>query len=228
MVKSTIAVWLHSLMIFLSPPAKVAALPAFAGWAETAEERDARYREIADDLYAVTFDARERPVFAGIHGRARTAAQLLALAFMEGGFAKDVDKGPCVKTGKPGRMRCDGGMSACLLQIKIGTGTTREGWTQADLFADRQKCFRAGLHIVQRSFRACRKDGLTALLDTYASGVCGRGHVEGQARLDLGRRLFDREGHPTEGDIVFLMSPAPVAPSEGHVEGGSPLASAVQ
>lgn len=208
----TITEWLAGLMIAKAPPDRLASLPQFRGWEETAEQKRVRYGEIAEAVYRVTYDPAESPVFGGKLGRARTATLLLAIAFYEGGFAHDVDKGPCFREGKH-KGRCDGGLSACLMQLRVGRGTTTEGWTQADLFADREKCFRAGLHRVQTSFRACRRDGdADARLDAYVSGLCHGGTPAGRARLALGRSLFDRPGRPPGTDDAFLRAPpAPAA-----------------
>ncbi len=198
-----ITAWLLAIMVHLAPPERLAAAPQFSGWEETAVEKQDRYMNIAKDIYEVSFDPGEHPLFSGAHGRSRTAALLLSLAFMEGGFARDVDKGPCYR-GRDGKFaRCDGGRSACLLQIQIGQGATQEGWFQGDLFGDRKKCFRAGLRIVRRSFKACHGRGPDALLNVYASGTCSRGEKEGKARLELARRLFAAE-HPAEADADLM------------------------
>ena len=50
-----------------------------------------------------------------------------------------------------------------------------EGWTPRDLVTSRERCFRRGLHILQRGQRFCKKAGKRAFLNHYASGYCDRG-----------------------------------------------------
>jgi hypothetical protein len=208
-----VTAWLVSLLVLLAPPERLAAAPALPGWAETTQERTARYEAIAADLAAVVFDPGVRPVYGGPEGRARTATLVLALAYMESGFAPDVDQGPCYR-GPPGSKlhgRCDGGLSACLLQIRLGAGTTREGWTQQDLFADRRKCFTAGLRLVRQSTRAAQRAGLGEddLLRVYASGSVSRGAKESKVRLALARKLIARGGLPANDGNLFVIPLSP-------------------
>jgi hypothetical protein len=205
-----VVAWLVSLMASLAPPEVAAAQPAFPGWAETAEERAARYESIASDLAAVVYAPETRPLYSGRRARARTAALLVALAFKESGFAPDVDRGPCVKIRDPktGYARCDGGASACMLQVRTGAGTTLEGWTREELFADRKKCFTAGMNAARRSFVACARLGLDSLLNVYASGTCERGGPQGKERLDLALRLVSRPGAPIDAAVSNGASPA--------------------
>ncbi|APR88518.1 hypothetical protein A7982_13867 [Minicystis rosea] len=189
-------------MMWAAPPDRFAAAQSYPGWEETAEARSARYRSIAEDLQAVAYDPAERPLFAGKRGRARTAALLLALALKESGLAPDTDRGPCYR-GRDGRnARCDSGRSACMLQIRVGKGTTPEGWTKEDLFADRRKCFRAGLHLARRSVGACSQDGPDFILNAYASGVCGLGHQQSRERVALAERLFVRQPVPADDALT--------------------------
>lgn len=209
-----VVIWLLGLMTFLAPPDRLAAAPQYPGWEETVEQKQERYLSIAEDIAEVAFDPAEQPVFNGPRGRVGTAALILALAFGESGFARDVDQGPCYRGADGRSSRCDGGQSACMMQIRIGAGRTREGWSQADLFADRTKCLRAGMHLARRSFRACRGEQLEYRLNAYASGVCGRGHLGSQARMRLWRRIYDRAGRPTEPDLTFLPPPEAGSGSE--------------
>lgn len=177
----------------IAPSARLAALPAWPGWAETAEERHERYEGIAAAAWAVANDPEERPVFAGARGRERTASLLLGIAWLESGFARDVDLGPCYR-GRDGRgPRCDSGRSACLMQIQIGGGVTREGWNNSELFSDRERCFRAGLHLVRKSFAACARSGIGHELDAFTDGACGSlvAAARSRPRLAAGRRVFD-------------------------------------
>lgn len=190
--------WLVALMVSLAPPAKIVARPTYPGWGETCEQRTERYHALAEAAVGVALDPAEAPLWGGHDGRVRTAVTLLALSFKESGWARDVDEGPCYQDPRNPR-HCDGGRSACVMQIHIGAGATPEGWTQADLFADRRKCFAAGLHAVRRSFGACRRarNAPEHLLAAYASGVCEKGHRESTERLALGERLWSRRDRPS-------------------------------
>jgi hypothetical protein len=209
-------------MKVIAPPERLVAAPQFSGWEETIEAKEARYLSIANDIAQVAYDPDEQPAFAGRRGRQETAALLLAIAFKESGFAHDVDKGPCVqhKDRKTGYVRCDGGASACMMQIRIGAGTTKEGWTQRDLFADRTKCFRAGLSLVRRSMNACREHPVEYRLNAYASGVCSLGHSGSKDRMRYWRKLLDMPGRPKIVDALLMPKPVE-APS------GSKLAAAL-
>lgn len=171
MITNPVIAWLFAIMIQVAPPERLAAQPQIPGHEETAEEKRVRYESIATDLYTTVYDPTVTPLFRGSKGRAMTAVLELAVAFHEGGFAHDVDKGPCYQ-GKGFRGRCDGGLAACLMQIELGDGTTKEGWSKADLFADRQKCFRAGLSVLRRSMSSCRKLPPQLQLGVYAQGSC--------------------------------------------------------
>lgn len=176
-----------------APPARLSAAPSWPGWSETAEARAERYRGIAEAAVEVAYDPRERALFQGPHGRKRTASLLLAIAFFESGYAPDVDRGPCypARDTKTGLVRCDGGRSACLLQIQVGAGTTAEGWTRDELFADRVKCFRAGLHLARKSFTKCGpKLGAAGALNAYATGACETPSDAGRVRLSFGEKLY--------------------------------------
>ncbi len=197
-----IAAWLLALMTWKAAPARMAALPQFKGYEESASEKQARYEAFASDIERVAFDVAETPLFGGSDGRARTAVVILSVAYHEGGWALDVDLGPCAKI--PGR--CDGGLSACTMQIRIGTGTTAEGWTQADLFGDRRKCFRAGMHRLQRSFRSCAKLGSEHSFDAYAAGKC----IPSKASSELAdtAKMFARHAPIPGPDTLFMLTPS--------------------
>jgi hypothetical protein len=240
---NAISAWLYALMVYLAPPDKLAAAPQLQGWEETAEDKHARYKEIAEALYHVTYDEGRRPLFGGSRGRARTAATLLAIAFMESGFAKDVDKGPC-STKRPPGMDCDGGQAAGLGQIRLVDGLTIlpihgvEGKTQKDVFADRELMFSIELFMVARSFASCRKYGADWALNVYASGSCTRskkpnkisgegllagqlvhepdGLAAGRVRLVLARRLLSRTDVPgPDKDYLVGHRPVPEAARPG-------------
>jgi hypothetical protein len=216
---NTVIAWIMSLMVQVAPPERLAAVPQLPGWEETVEEKLERYESIAKDLYEVAYDPKTRPLYGGERGRAMTAATILGIAFHESGFAADVDKGPCYREGKF-RERCDGGRSACLMQIQIGDGTTAlrhgvEGLSQVDLFRDRKACFRAGLSLVRRSFASCAKAGSDAKLAAYASGRCDNpmGIVRSRELLGIARRFVADRSRIPGPDTTFLEAVSVLNPS---------------
>jgi hypothetical protein len=144
---------------------------AMIGWvplqshlpSESVDEAQARYESIARDAAAVAFDEAEAPLFSGPEGRTQTALLMLSIASYESGYAKRVDDG---------RGLGDHGHSYCLMQLRIGRGTTHEGWTGPELTSDRKRCFRAGLHVVRTSFGVCRALPVDDRLSAYATGHC--------------------------------------------------------
>jgi hypothetical protein len=198
----SIIVWLVALMMLQSPPDKGALAGRFVKDAvETTEQRIERYQAIATAIATVAFDPNEKPVFGGRTGRFATASLLLAISWMESGWRRDVDLG----LGKEAR---GGGMDTCSMQIRLGKNEkTREGWDWQDIVNDREKCFRAGLHIVRRSFAACSKLPVEHRLSAYASGSChesllGQGRMidawkKSAARISVARKLMGRIPLPT-------------------------------
>lgn len=209
MVNPVVA-WILSIMIQVAPPAKLVTQPQLPGWEETEQQKLARYHSIAEDLYHVVYDPNTKPLYKSENGRAITAATLLAIAFHESGFAHDVDKGPCYR-GKDGRWgRCDGGLSATLMQIRLGEEATTkrvhgvDGLKQKDLFADRKQAFRVGLHLVHRSFVACSKNGPDLKLAGYASGNCAAGHTESNRILHIARRFVADKSKVPGPDTAYI------------------------
>lgn len=203
-MRSEVADWLLALMVAFAPPERAEKHDPFPGWEETTAERRDRYAEIGRDLYAYVYHPDTKPVFGGKKGRARTASLLLAIAYHESGFAKDVDKGPCYRGKSGNSARCDSGMSACLMQIHIGDGSTPEGWTQKDLFADRKKCFAAGLRLIRRSFAACKSLPIKHRLNAYASGSCAKGHEGSERLMNLADKFATRSPIPGP-DASFIQ-----------------------
>jgi len=199
-MKEVIVSWMVSLMTSFSPPDKAVKAQAWPGWEETVEERTARYRDIASDLYDTVYDPEFVPLYGGEKGRALTAALTLAVAFHESGFSKDVDIGPCYR-GKDGKStRCDSGRAYCMMQIQTvySDNTTREGWKGQELFDDRKKCFTAGINALRRSIRSCRSKGPDFQFAVYASGTCDRG-LKGSKELQaLNRRFVARKPVPKD------------------------------
>jgi hypothetical protein len=127
------------------------------------EDTIARYESIARDAATVAFDEAEQPLFSGPEGRVRTALLMLSIASFESSYQRAVDIGDG---------RGDHGNSYCLMQIQVGDGTTREGWTGRQLVTDRTKCFRAALHILHGSFYVCRNLPIEDRMSAYATGRC--------------------------------------------------------
>lgn len=210
--------WILGLMLQAAPPPRLAAGPQWPGWEETAEQKEARYESFASDLVEAVYDPALKPLFGGKRGRALTAAMVLGVAFHESGFAADVDLGPCYR-GKNGTdKRCDGGMSACPMQIKIGAGTTTrgahgiDGLTQADLFRDRKLCFRVGIHQLRRSLLQCTKRGESERLNAYASGRCDFGAAESKSLLGQVRRFLTNKDAIPMDETALSPLPVPSAP----------------
>jgi hypothetical protein len=165
---------------------------AMIGWvplhahtpSETLDDVHARYESIARDAVSVAFDEAEAPVFSGPEGRTQTALLMLSIASYESGYRKKVDGGTTLG---------DHGHSYCLMQVRVGSGITREGWSGPDLIADRRLCFRAGLHILRSSFGACRTLAVDDRLSAYATGHCFADAAISRSRV--GRARAWREAH---------------------------------
>jgi len=172
--------WILALLLALAPrPFAVPSMP------ETQDAYEHRLNDVATQLAAQVKGSRE-------------AALMVALAYMESGFAVDADVGPCDL--RLGRERCDGGRSVSMWQVMIANDETREGWDKADLFAHREHAIHEALQRVRRSLGACRAFGPDAVLDVYAGGRCSAPgelvRAKGLQRLALARRLLDRHPFP--------------------------------
>jgi hypothetical protein len=165
---------------------------AMVGWVplhvhaprESPDQVQARYESIARDVATVAFDEAEAPLFEGPDGRTQTALLMLSVASYESGYRKGVDDG--VRLG-------DHGHSFCLMQIRLGQGATREGWTGPALIHDRQLCFRAALHILRASFGICHTLPVEDRLSAYATGHCFADAKISRTRV--GRARAWREAH---------------------------------
>lgn len=183
--------WAFSVLQSMLPAEKMAAAHDWVGIHETVEDRVARYHRFVDDLEAVVFDPATKLPFSGPMARSQTAALLIGIAAHESGLAPDVDLGPCKRDTPATKLRCDSGHAACTLQVHVtvlqadGRRTTREGWTLEDLFADRQKCFRAGLAAARGSMGQCKSHGDEGRLAAYAAGTC-----DSEAGLKGSRELW--------------------------------------
>lgn len=199
MTVEALAAWLVAIMVATVPP---------GGWRskaqarETAEQGRARYEAIAQAIAKVSLDREEAPLFDGADGRARTAALLLAISLHESHWRRDVDLGL-------GRYGPRGGRRYhCLMQIAIDRGKTAEGWTATQLVQSRERCLRAGLHILQRGRRFCDRAGPRAFLNHYASGYCNRGRQQARSRWDSYHTFLRK--HP-----LPKPKPKPKSSSEG-------------
>lgn len=183
--------WVLAVLESMLPAEKMVVAHDWVGIVETVEQRRARYESFANDLEAVVFDPATKLPFAGPMARSQTAALLIGIAAHESGLAPDVDLGPCKRDTPATKLRCDSGHAACVLQVHVtvlqadGRRTTREGWTLEDLFADRQKCFRAGLAAARGSLGMCNAHGDEGRLAAYASGSC-----DSEAGLKGSRELW--------------------------------------
>jgi hypothetical protein len=181
---------MESLVAYLVA-AMVAWVPLYAHRTESADEARARYEVIARDAVTIAFDDGEAPLYAGPDGRAKTAVLMLAVASFESSFRPAVDDGVG---------RGDGGRSVCLMQIRVGAGTTREGWTGNDLVFDRTRCFRAALHILRSSFGTCRAYAEVDRLSAYATGRCLMGTEVSRARVTRARSWWMSHPLPKTSD----------------------------
>lgn len=167
------AVWLTSVLTSLAP----APMGGKADPNESPVARASRIESIAADIAEVVYDPSEEPIFMGPKARNQTAAMVATFAVEEGmNLSHGVDTG---------RILGDAGKSYCMMQINVGKGKTKEGWTGPDLIADRKKCIKAGMHALRRSFWTCKNNPLKERFAVYASGNCVVGR-------DISSRRWDR------------------------------------
>lgn len=170
--------WAFSVLQSMLPAEKMHAAHDWIGVHETVESRVVRYHAWVDDLERVVFDADTKLPFTGPFARSQSAALIIGIAAHESGLAPDVDLGPCKRDTPATKTRCDSGHAACTMQVQAtfiqadGRRTTREGWTLEELFADRTKCFRAGLAAARGSLGMCNSHGDEGRLAAYAAGSC--------------------------------------------------------
>jgi len=154
---------------------------------ESPEETAKRYESIAQDVASVAFDEAEKPLFAGPDGRIQTALFMLSIASYESSYKKVVDEGAD---------RGDGGRSYCLMQIRVGDGRTREGWTGSQLVADRKLCLRAALHILHGSFNVCHNLPVEDRMSAYATGRCFEHADVSRSRIYRARAWWHKHAPP--------------------------------
>jgi hypothetical protein len=172
-----VTAWALAIMVAWAPPGR----SKIRGAVETEAEGQARYAEIARTVVNVVYEPTTQPLFRGAYGRASTAALLLAVAFHESGFRRDVDLGI-------GKLARGSGTDSCLMQIRVGSGRTPQGWSHTDLVQDRQKCFLAGLALIRRSFAACHRLSVRDWLSAYTRGRCVENDPSSRSRVDLATR----------------------------------------
>jgi hypothetical protein len=172
--------------------AMLAWVPLYAQTSESKDDALSRYESIAQDAATVALDDQEAPLFGGPNGRTQTALLMLSIASYESSYRKTVDDG----TG-----RGDHGHSYCLMQIRVGDGVTREGWSGTDLISERTRCFRAALHILHGSFNVCHKLPVEDRMSAYATGRCFENAAVSRSRIGRAR-------------VWWLNHPAP--PREGE------------
>lgn len=174
MTATVLASLVFGWLVATAPPAPFARLATYPEAEETADERELRYADIAEDVAAVV--ATDVPELAA---RRRAAALLVAIAWHESGFAKDVDLGPCA----PGRLKgggCDSGRAVSLWQVQ----------NHSAQIAGRRDAARIALRLARRSFQACRHLPRELRLAVYAGGTCG--NRKAQQRSAEIVAVFDR------------------------------------
>ena len=149
--------------------------------AESPAVSQLHYESIARDVASVVLDEAEPPLFDGPDARAQTALLMLSVASFESAYRVKVDEGG---------HRGDNGHSYCLMQIHVGDGKTREGWSGSELLQTRTLCFRAALHLLHASFNACRAFPLEDRLGAYATGHCFLGANVSRSRLGRARTYW--------------------------------------
>ena len=159
--------WILSLLLMLAPPEQYVVHHARFGL-ETVGEREARYLSIAIDIAEELEEVPE-------HRRRWLGALLVSVAYLESGFAPDVDLGPCA----PVRGRCDGGRAVSLWQLH----------GHPEQAGDRPAAVATAIDQILQSASACRRYGPDAILRVYASGSCERGAAASARRVTLARRL---------------------------------------
>lgn len=154
MVTEKIAALVLAWLVQVAPPDRFAQIPTYPEAVETAEERQERYQDIAADVAHVAAESAETEA-----GAVRAARLLVAIAWHESGFARDVDLGPCAprRVAKGG---CDSGRAKGLWQIQAYEVPTRRDGA------------RLALRLARRSITACQKLPKEARLAAYAAGTC--------------------------------------------------------
>jgi len=99
------------------------------------------------------------------------------------------------------------------MQLRVGKGSTPEGWSHADLVADRTKCFRAGYRLLRRSIGACRRLPPLDWLSAYARGQCAEGEPTSHALIGPAFQVRSAPLDDAQAARV-LASAAPAPPAQ--------------
>lgn len=188
----------------------------------------ARRTKHMTSIVNVVFDSSERSLFGGPNGRMMTALFVDSIMSFEGTYSRLVDSGKwngdCKVVLPGGGTRActvkeseTGGKSFCQMQILVGTGKTKEGWSKKDLLEDPEKCVRAGLHMLQGAQAACMappynfkwdKDG-PDIFSPYATGQCIKGNPEIRHRWERARdRLLVSPFPAKDSDLLPVVTMA--------------------
>jgi len=155
--------WLFKLAMRAAPPKWAWHPPTGPHSHETEVEREARYRDIAHDIYWVAFHEKSKTI-PGFN-RLRTAGFMLGMAIGESSLSPDADFGPCYHKGAYWS-RCDGGRAVGLLQVWIHKSR------QAPFWKDRKKLLWRGLVDLRGSFGSCRHLPIEERLAVVGAGTC--------------------------------------------------------
>ena len=202
--------WVLSLLVSIAPPEKLAALPQFPGWEESAVASRARLSSVADDITEAVLSG-EPLGFQGKHAAEEMARLLVALAGAESRFAPDVDGFACYRG--PGQAsRCGGGRYVTIWQLDPKVVAQVEHIDPATL-KDRKVAARIAIRFARRSRATCRRLGPNAALDIWVGGHCDElGNTQirnyGLVRLAAAARLPGMPAWPG------APAPAPAPPVE--------------
>lgn len=182
--------WILALMISLQPAAP---------WKDT-------YPHTAEVFAKVAIDA---PLFKGIEGPRRTAAEFLSVSWFEGRFnPKAEGDGDCDKWSDVAKTTCTHWInyrSFCTFQISSGNFE----WlhvSKKDILGDIEICTRAARRMMKASHDLCQSEKRAQIdwLGWYAVG--GRNCTvskKGQHRMEKARWLFEHNPLPSPEEVVL-------------------------
>lgn len=127
---------------------------------ENSIDRLNRMDSIAQDIAEIAMDPEEEPLFDGDNARFKTALFIASVANNESDYNAKVDSG---------KRFGDHGKAACLMQIH--TMSEPYHYSRQYLFASRQNCIRAGLHMIR--LHRCGS-WVPGMMRSYVSGSCRR------------------------------------------------------
>ncbi len=194
---ATIVTWLSGIMLQAAPPER-AVMQGTPDRDAVIQAERTRYEEFAEDVALVAYDPAEAPLYSGPHARAKTAVVLLATAFYESGFRKDVD------LGIGPRSRGDSGRSCTAFQFNLGAeGRTRAGHSCSEMYADRTLAVRSALAVLRSSMRMCQSLAPEYRLSAYTAGRCEDGQAQSKMRVETARKWLGRWAVPvTDNEAV--------------------------